>query len=137
MADIVLALKPKWLTLIQTGKKTIECRRQMPAKLNPGDKVFFYCKGKLHGYGTAYDVHRMQKDDFDELMAMVDVFHEAACLSVDEMGEYLIGGSRPGLIFLKDIHVYSELKPWDYPPPQNYVYPPDYAPSTKQITMNL
>ena len=48
-----------------------------------------------------------------------------------------ITGSRPGLIFLKDIHVYSELKPWDYPPPQNYVYPPDYEPTTKQTTLNL
>lgn len=125
MADIVLALKPKWLTLIQTGKKTIECRRQMPKNLHLGDKVYFYCLGKIHGYGTAYDIHRFQKDDFDELMSLIDVFHHDACLSVDDMGQYLWGGTSPGLIFLNNIHVYDKLQPWNYPPPQNFVYMPD------------
>lgn len=123
--DIILALKPKWLTLIQTGKKTIECRRQMPKKLEIGDRVYFYCLGKIHGYGTAYDIHRFQKDDFDELMSLIDVFHHDACLSVDDMGEYLWGGTSPGLIFLNKIHVYDKLQLWNYPPPQNFVYVPD------------
>jgi hypothetical protein len=136
MSDIVLALKPKWLNLILQGKKTIECRRQMPKKLEMGDKVYFYCQGKLHGYGTAYDIHRFQKDDFDELMSLVDVFHHDACLSVDDMGEYLWDGTSPGLIFLNNIHVYDELQPWNYPPPQNFVYAPDpTAPKHEQLKL--
>lgn len=134
--NIVLALKPKWLSLILEGKKTIECRRQMPKNLFPGDKVYFYCQGKLHGYGTAYGVHRMQKDDFDELMSLIDVFHHDACLSVDDMGEYLWGGTSPGLIFLSHIHVYDETQPWNYPPPQNFVYVPyPTAPKHEQLKL--
>lgn len=122
MADIVLALKPKWLELILSGKKTIECRRSMPKKLQIGNRVYLYCQGCIHGFCTAYDIHHLQRDDFDEVMALSDVFHENACLSFDEMGQYLWGGTSPGLIFLKDVTRYYDPQPWRSSPPQNFRY---------------
>lgn len=122
MADIVLALKPKWLELILSGKKTVECRRIMPKKLQVGDRIFLYCQGDLHGVCTVYDIHHMQADDFDELMSLTEVFHENACLEQDAMGQYLWGGKAPGLIFLKVVMRYGYPHPWRGPNPQNFVY---------------
>lgn len=122
MADIVLALKPKWLELILIGKKTIECRRSMPKKLKIGDRVYLYCHGCIHGFCTAYDIHHIQRGDFGELMALTDVFHDNACLELDEMGEYLWGGTSPGLIFIKDATRYDDPHPWRGATPQNFIY---------------
>lgn len=66
MADIVLALKPKWLELILSGKKTAEFRRVMPKVLVPGDKVYLYQGGALHGVAvvkeTDYAYHCCHED---------------------------------------------------------------------------
>lgn len=122
MADIVLALKPKWLELILSGKKTIECRRIMPKKLVMGDRVYLYCQGNIHGFCTVADVHLMQRDDFDEVMSLSDVFHEHACLPFDEMGQYLWGGKSPGLIFFNHVTRYTDPHPWRGSTPQNFIY---------------
>ena len=122
MADIVLALKPKWLELILSGKKTVECRRIMPKKLVMGDRVYLYCQGDIHGFCTVYDIHYFQRDDFDELMSLSDVFHDQACLSFDEMSEYLHQGKSPGLIFINRPHRYDDPHPWRGSTPQNFIY---------------
>ncbi len=49
MADVLLAMRPGWLELILSGRKTAEFRRVMPKQIKSGDWVYLYCKGYIHG----------------------------------------------------------------------------------------
>lgn len=122
MADIVLALKPKWLELILNGKKTVECRRSMPKKLQIGDRVYLYCQGDIHGFCTVADVEIIDGNDDWESEATISTFAEYACLSEDEMRAYWQGAKRPGLIFLKYATRYDDPHPWRGSVPQNFIY---------------
>lgn len=135
--DTVIALKPKWLDLILQGKKTVECRKQYPTQLQPGDKVYLYCKGQIHGYLIPYDVQPVQPDDITDAYSCADMFHEEACLQLEEMGAYLYAGRRPGLIFFKEVHRYDKPEPWNYAPPQNYAYLENVIANSKQGKLNL
>lgn len=135
--DTVIALKPKWLNLIMQGKKTVECRKQYPTQLQPGDKVYLYCKGQIHGYLIPYDVQAVQPDDITDAYSCADMFHEEACLPLEEMGAYLYAGRRPGLIFFKEVHQYETPEPWNYAPPQNYAYMDNLKANAKQLRLVL
>lgn len=119
MADIVLALKPKWLELILTGKKTVEVRRALPKSLNPGDRIFLYCKGDIHGVATVAGV----KDNGNYYMwRLSQIYADRACLSAKEILDYLFRGSNPGFIEIAAVERYADPHPWRGPIPQNFIY---------------
>ena len=122
MADIVLALEPKWLELILSGKKTVECRRIMPKKLVRDDRVYLYCQGYIHGFCTVSGVESIDGNDDWEVDATVSTFAEYACLAEDELRAYWQGAKRPGLIFLKHATSYEHPHPWHGSTPQNFIY---------------
>lgn len=122
MADIVLALKPKWLELILSGKKTIECRRIMPKKLQRNDKVYLYCQGDIHGFCTVADVEIINGNDDWESESTISTFAEYACLSEDELRAYWQGAKRPGLIVISYATRYEDPHPWRGSIPQNFIY---------------
>lgn len=122
MADIVLALKPKWLNLILRGKKTVECRRIMPKKLERDDRVYLYCQGYIHGFCTVSDIEFIDGNDDWELEATVSTFAEYACLSEDELRAYWQGAKHPGLICLNYATRYKNPHPWSGSTPQNFIY---------------
>lgn len=126
MADIVLALKPKWLELILSGKKTAEVRRTLPARLEPGDKVYFYCKGDIHGVAIVEDVHKVSGYFYKPSYA--SMYAEKACLTEQDILNYWNYGynerfaTRPGIILLKDVQRYDDPQPWRGSTPQNFIY---------------
>lgn len=122
MADIVLALKPKWLELILSGKKTVECRRIMPKKLVRDDRVYLYCQGDIHGFCTVADVEIIDGNDDWESEATISTFAEYACLSEGEMRAYWQGAKRPGIIIFHNVTRYDDPHPWRGSTPQNFIY---------------
>lgn len=126
MADIVLALKPKWLELILSGKKTAEVRRTLPARLEPGDKVYFYCKGDIHGFAFVEDVYHVV--DYITKRQYAYWCAEHACLTEQEILNYWNYGyngrfaTSPGVILLQDVQRYEDPHPWRGSTPQNFIY---------------
>lgn len=122
MADIVLALKPKWLELILSGKKTAEFRRVMPKKLKRDDKVYLYCQGDIHGYAIVTDVERVDPRDDSHAPAIADTFEDWGCLTSDEILDYWEGAKSPGMILLINATRYDDPHPWRGTTPQNFIY---------------
>ena len=106
MADIVLALRPKWLELILDGKKTAEFRRVMPRDLFPGDKVHLYCGRSLHGVATVKGVH------YGASGPLATEFAGKGCIDRNEAQVYLFGGKCPGVIELGKVEKYSIPYAW-------------------------
>lgn len=128
MADIVLALKSKWLELILSGKKTAEARRVLPKKLNPGDKVFLYCRRFLHGHAYVKKVLRTGNDCVDYGLYSLSIHwsgdralsHE----TLKELEDYMSKAkpSRCGYIILQNATRYDDPHPWRGSTPQNFIY---------------
>ena len=128
MADIVLALRPKWLEFILRGKKTAEARRVLPKNLNTGDKVYLYCKGCIHGHAYVKRILRTSEDCVD---------YGLYSLSQDWSGEHMpppqilaeledyMRGAKPthcGYIILHNAARYEDPHPWRGSTPQNFIY---------------
>lgn len=120
MADIVLALKPKWLELILSGKKTAEVRRCLPKKLEPGDKIYLYCKGDIHGVAVVQEVERVT--DFYHKRAIINEYAHDACLHPKDIWDYWFLASSPGVILLQDVERFDDPHPWRGAVPQNFIY---------------
>lgn len=120
MADIVLALKPKWLELILSGKKVAEFRKVLPQKLEPGDKIYLYCKGDIHGVARVVAVKHVL--DFEDKRNYVHHYSELGCLTHDEILSYWTGARSPGVILLEMQTRYYDPHPWRGSTPQNFIY---------------
>lgn len=120
MADIVLALKPTWLELILSGKKTAEFRRVLPQKLEPGDKVYLYCKKHIHGVAHVAAVKHVF--DFEDKRNFIQLYSELGCLTHDDIWIYWTGAQYPGVILLNSVTRYDDPHPWRGSVPQNFIY---------------
>lgn len=126
MSDIVLALKPKWLNLILSGEKTAEFRRALPRDLHDGDCVLLYHGRKIHGCAYVDNVIRVNRPPSKGhkigVEYLAEAYAEEGKIDSQAAYNYLLGGSRPGVIILSDVEAYTP--PWDWrgAPVQNYVY---------------
>ena len=123
MADVLMAFKPKWAQLILDGRKTCECRRVMPKRLQVGDMVFVFCQGYLLGQLLVRDVEVFDGKDEWQMNDIIDTFAEDARLSDDELRAYWAGARRPGLIFVKEVTPNAYPVRWEGGcVPQNFIY---------------
>lgn len=113
MSDIILALKTKWANLILEGKKSAEVRRILPKDLSPGDKCFIYCRGAILGYAVVKNIVTVDPNDALDVMSISGVFSEYACLETADMGYYLFGGKRPGIIIFESFRKYDKPEPYE------------------------
>ena len=127
MADIVLALKPKWLELILSGKKYAEIRRTLPANLKKGDKVYLYSRGNIHGVASVEDVYEVV--DYFTKRSYASCCATGACLTEQEILDYWNGvtgngrfATKPGAILLQDVERFDDPHPWRGSVPQNFIY---------------
>jgi predicted transcriptional regulator len=117
MSDIILAIRPKWTDLILSGRKTTEVRRLMPNNLDPGDTVYIYYNGQLHGHATVAGVERDIRNSITDRKLL-----DSACLSQAEILDYTLSARRPGCIHLADPVRYHTPKPFNGPIVQNFIY---------------
>lgn len=123
MADVLMAFKPKWAMLILDGRKTVDCRRVMPKRLQVGDKVWMYCQGYILGHFLVRDVEVFDGKDEWQMDAIIDTFAEDARLSEDELRAYWAGARRPGLIFVKGATPNAYPVRWEgVGHPKNFIY---------------
>lgn len=128
MADIVLALKPKWLELILSGKKTVEARRVLPKELQEGDKIYLYGQGHLHGFADVKRVLRTSEDCVNyglySLMMQWSGERKPAREIFQALGEYMEGAkpSCRGYIVMHNATRYDDPHPWRGSTPQNFIY---------------
>lgn len=131
MADIVLALKPNWLELILSGKKTVEARRVLPKNLNPGDKVFLYCHGDIHGVAHVRKVLRTSEDVTNYgIYGMYYIIQdwcgskEPSNNQMNQLSKYMSGGKEScrGYIVLHNVTRYDDPHPWHGSIPKNFIY---------------
>ena len=150
MKSILLSIKPKYVALIASGKKTIEVRKSAPKEVP--FKAYIYCtKGKdgyewlyrvdNNGYGKAQSWHGKVIGEF--ICNEVEEFHEwelspqgkfadfererlenfltAACLSEEEVVRY-----RENLPYFKPLYGWhiSDLKIYDKPKELSDFYRP-------------
>lgn len=118
-----MAFKPKWKDLILEGRKTVECRRVMPKKLQVGDTVWLYCRGYIHGYLKVRDFEVLDGNDEWWKDSIIDTFAEEANLTDDELRDYWKGARRPGIIFLEGVTRNAYPVRWEgVGVPQNFIY---------------
>ena len=131
MADIVLAIKPNWLELILSGQKTIEARRVLPKNLDPGDKVFLYCRGDIHGVAHVSRVLRTSEDWTNSgIYGMYSILcdwcgsKEPSHHQMRQLGKYMNGAktSCSGYIVLYNVTRYDDSHAWHGSTPQNFIY---------------
>lgn len=128
MADIVLALKPLWLDLILSGRKTVEARRVLPKNIKPGDKVYLYCRGDIHGVAHVNKVLRTGEDCVNygwfSLMVNWCGSSEPASKTMRQLEDYMSGARESccGYIVLHNVTRYDDPHPWRGAIPQNFIY---------------
>lgn len=126
MADVVLALRRKWLELILGGVKTAEFRRLMPADLRIGDRVYLYHNRALHGVavvdGLDFSASPNHPDYEEDCFCLALSYAGGGCLDPQEAFAYLYHGRRPGVILLRDVQRFLLPQVWDGSVVQNFVY---------------
>lgn len=87
--SLILAMREPYLSKLLTGEKTAEVRRTSPDLLNlRGMRLYLYHKGRICGHVTVSDFQRTKYQFLDKLCEEV---HGDACLSYEEMSDYLYG----------------------------------------------
>lgn len=89
--NIVLAIHPKWATLIYSGKKTIEWRKSFPKIYYPRMKIFLYETApvcRVTGYFTWAGTARFQNVDWTKADAHHQKFIDKGCVPAEELNEY-------------------------------------------------
>lgn len=89
--NIVLAIHPKWATLIYSGKKTIEWRKSFPKIYYPRMKIFLYETApvcRVTGYFTWAGTARFQNVDWTKADAHHKKFIDAGCVPAEDLNAY-------------------------------------------------
>lgn len=89
--NIVLAIHPKWATLIYSGKKTIEFRKSFPKIYYPLMKIFIYETApvcRVTGYFTQAGTKRFQDVDWTKADAYHKKILDAGCVPAEDLNAY-------------------------------------------------
>ena len=124
---LLLSIKPKYVTQIFSGEKTVELRR-VKTKLKPGDLVIVYATSPQKALVGFFEVDKVLCDEnFDIFWDKVNNY---ACINHETFQNYYRGASLGVGIFIKNYHQFSkpvslEVLKSNIPsfhPPQNYHY---------------
>lgn len=117
MADVLLAMRPEWLELILSGRKTAEFRRVMPKQIKSGDWVYLYCKGYIHGRV------RVAGMCYGSSLALARSFAKEGCIRLEDALVYLHLAKSPGVIKLGEVQRNEHPVRWEgVGHPQNFIY---------------
>lgn len=89
--NIVLAIHPKWASLIYSGEKTIEWRKSFPKIYYPRMKIFLYETApvcRVTGYFTWAGTKRFQNVDWTKADAYHKKILDAGCVPAEDLNEY-------------------------------------------------
>ena len=89
--NIVLAIHPKWATLIYSGEKTIEWRKSFPKIYYPRMKIFLYETApicRVTGFFVRAGTKRFQNVDWTKADAYHKKILDAGCVPAEDLNEY-------------------------------------------------
>lgn len=126
---IILAMREKWLNLILDGMKTAEVRRTRPARpCDMPDFLYLYHKGCIHGLAEVRSYlipPPFPEDTRTWRMQASYIFYEEACLTIEEMRQYLDGAENPVVYLLESVQRFPNPIPvpcrpqsWQYATPE-------------------
>lgn len=127
--DVMIAIRPKWVELIASGKKTVEVRRTRPTQETPFKCYMYMCRGKwafdiLRQFGMAAFADRLIAatgkvagefvcDRITEIHLTDEGYDfdvpKMTCLKYEEMEAYL--GRKNGFGWhISDLKIYDKPK---------------------------
>ena len=89
--NIVLAIHPKWASLIYSGEKTIEWRKSFPKIYYPRMKIFLYETApvcRVTGYFVWAGTKRFQNVDWTKADAYHKKILDVGCVPAEELNAY-------------------------------------------------
>ena len=124
---MLISIKPKYITQIFSGEKTVELRR-VKTKLKSGDLVIVYATSPEKALVGFFEVNKVLTED--NLDSFWDKVKNKACVARETFQDYYRGASLGIGIFIKNPHQFSKpvsLKTLKsnipgFHPPQNYHY---------------
>lgn len=130
MSEILISIKPKYLDLILSGRKTVELRKQS-TRISPGTWLLLYASSPRRAVvGMARVAYR------EELrVAAIWAKHGAAAgVSREEFRAYYAGAHRGVVLGLDEVRTYPVELPLrsmrdarrDFRPPQSYMRAPSF-----------
>jgi predicted transcriptional regulator len=128
-SGLLLSLRPKWSRLILGGSKDVELRRQVPRRVDAGDRVLIYESSPTKAIVAVGRVAGCRPMSAAEIWRSYS--RRTGMNSRDQVREYFEGAPAPGCIVLEGIHAV----PWvslpklrqiwpEWTPPQSFGYLP-------------
>ena len=119
---VLLSIKPCYVAMMRTGRKTVELRRRFPAGAR-GKKIFVYASSpeqKIGGFFEAADIVRLP------LSSLWKATCRVSCLSPEAFDTYYQGTAKGAAIFFNRFISFEQPCPLSMlgmqRPPQSYVY---------------
>jgi predicted transcriptional regulator len=130
MSEILISIKPKYLDLILSGRKTVELRKQS-TRIPPGTRLLLYASSPRRAVIGEARVAFREDLSLDEIWAKHGV---AAAVSKDELRAYYSGADRGVVLGLTDVRRYPMNLPLrslrdvhhGFRPPQSYMRAPAF-----------
>ena len=121
--NIILAIKPEFANAILDGIKNAELRRRVPVQLLPGDTIFLYHSGHIHGHVTfaGLNVPPPPGQLYERWLKYIAV---PAAIGRNEARLYLDGASYPCALLLRYPVKYPTPHKYAHTPPQSFIYTP-------------
>ncbi|MDJ0648267.1 MAG: ASCH domain-containing protein [Xenococcaceae cyanobacterium MO_188.B19] len=124
---LLLSIKPKYVTQIFSGKKTVELRR-VKTKLKPGDLVIVYSTSPQKALTGFFEVDKVLRDE--NLDSFWQKVKDYARVNHETFQDYYRGAALAVGIFIKNYHQFSKPVSLEtlksnipgFHPPQNYHY---------------
>ena len=123
-ATLLLSVRPRYVSLMVAGEKTVEIRRVRPTA-EPGALVLIYATAPTREVVAAGVLDGMVSGGADRLWGH---FGRQTCLTRQAMRDYLRGASRPTALLLRTVEPLTapislanlQLSIPDFRPPQSY-----------------
>ncbi len=124
---MLISIKPKYITQIFSGEKTVELRR-VKTKLKSGDLVIVYATSPEKALVGFFEVNKVLTED--NLDSFWEKVKNHACVNHETFQDYYRGASLGVGIFISNTHQFSKpvsletlkSKIPGFHPPQNYHY---------------
>ena len=122
----IFSIKPKFVSLIFAGEKTVELRRKLPRRIREGSKIFIWETSPKKRLSGCVRVQKLLEVPIDQLWELISDF---AGINEDEFYNYFDGLSSGIAVFLSDAEEF-QVKPelnylrdkLGFNPPQSFRY---------------
>ncbi|MCX4247512.1 ASCH domain-containing protein [Paraliomyxa miuraensis] len=130
MSEILISIKPKYLDLILSGRKTVELRKRS-TKIRPGTRLLLYASSPRCAVIGEAHVSFREELPLEELWAKHGA---AAAIGRDELDAYYASADAGVVLGLVDVHHYPVELPLrslravhdGFRPPQSYMRAPAF-----------